>query len=388
MEENMARRLNREGTYKTRADGRIEGRVELVDLAGKRQRLSVYAKTKVEARRKIKDLIAKADGGTLTNRKPQTVAEYLLDWSQAPDLKRSTRRQRDINRRRVIPVIGAIQLEKLTPDHIRKVDNKLDADGLSGASRNQAFDVLKAAMSEAVRERLITSSPFRLINWVPPVAQREMRFLTSLEQARLYSLNDDWTPVWQFFLSTGVRAGEGFGLSWKNVDLDAGRISIMQTIEQTRGGWELGSPKTVQSRRTLQLSPEVVDVLRVIKKGQDAEAERLGEFWDNPEAFVFTRDAGRPVLPGIAYSALQKALDMAGVERCRLHDLRHSFAAMHINNGTPALAVSRMLGHASVGFTLQVYGHLTTETQDAAAALSGRLLGEAVRLGQTLEKVG
>jgi integrase len=383
----MARRLNREGTYKTRPDGRIEGQVELVDAAGKRQRLSVYAKTKVDARRKVRDLIAKADGGTLTNRKPQTMAEYLLGWSQAPDLKRSTRRARDLNRRRVIPIIGAIQLEKLTPDHIRKVDNKLDADGLSGASRNQAFDVLKAAMSEAVRERLITSSPFRLINWVPPVAQREMRFLTAYEQAKLYSINDGWTPVWQFLLSTGLRSGECFGLSWKNVDLNAGRMSIMQAIEQTRGSWELHSPKTIQSRRTLQISPEVVDLLRGVKVRQDAEADRLGEFWDNPEAFVFTRDAGRPIFASIAHYALQKALKEAEIKRCRVHDLRHSFAAMHINGGTPPLAVSRMLGHSTVGFTLQVYGHLTTETQDAAAALSGRLLGEAVRLGQTLEKV-
>jgi integrase len=310
-----------------------------------------------------------------------------LAWSEAPDLKRSSRLSRDLNRRRAVPVIGGVQLQKLTPDHIRKMDNHLAAAGLSGASRNQCFDVLKAALSEAVRERLITNSPFRLINWVPPIAHREMRFLTALEQARVYSLDDGWTPVWMFLLSTGLRSGECFGLSWKHVDLDAGRISIMQAIERTRGGWELHSPKTAQSRRTLQISPEVVDLLRGVKDRQDCEADRLAGVWGNAEQFVFTRSNGKPILASDAYRALQKALGKAGVERCRIHDLRHSFAAMHINNGTPALAVSRMLGHASVGFTLQVYGHLTTEVQDAAASLSGRLLGEAVRLGQTMGKV-
>jgi len=311
----------------------------------------------------------------------------LLEWSKAPDLKPSSRRARDLNRRRVVPVIGSVQLPKLSPEHIRLVDNHLDAIGLSGASRNQAFDCLKTAMGEAVRERLITSSPFTLINWVPPVAHREMRFLTVHEQAKLYRLNDGWTPVWQFLLSTGLRAGECFGLSWRGVDLDGGRISVTQAIQQKRGGWFLTSPKTPQSRRTLQLSNGVMDLLRTVKARQDAEADRLGGAWSNPEGFVFTRNTGAPMPPSIAYHALQKALDKAGVERCRMHDLRHSFVANHLNNGTPVLAVSRMLGHADVGFTLRVYGHITTEVQEAAASLSGRLLEEAVRLGQTMSEV-
>jgi len=380
----MIRRLNGEGTYKYRPDGRVEGQVDIVDASGHRSRRSVYGKTVTEARRKLAELVASVDGGLLTSLKPRTVGEYLLTWAQNPDLKPSARRARDLNRRRAIPVIGSVQLGKLTPEHIRKVDTKLAADGLSGASRNQCFDVLKTAMGEAVRERLIATSPFSLITWVPAVAHREMRFLSALEQAKLYSVNDEWTPAWQFLLSTGVRAGEFGGLSWRQVDLDGGRISITQAISPKTGGWELVTPKTKQSRRTLQIALEVVEVLRTIKARQEAEAERLGEFWHNPEAFVFTRAGGQAIVPNYIYHVFMSALDNAKVEHCRVHDLRHTFAANHINGGTPVLAVSRMLGHSTVGFTLQVYGHITTETQDTAAALSGRLLQEAMRLSETM----
>jgi integrase len=75
------------------------------------------------------------------------------------------------------------------------------------------------------------------------------------------------------------------------------------------------------------------------------------------------------------------------IELHSVHDLRHSFAANHLNNGTPILALSRMLGHATAAFTLDRYGHLSTETQDAAAALRGRLLQEMVRLGRTMAEV-
>ena len=395
----MARRSNKEASFYRRADGRFEGKVELLTASGDRKRFSRYGKTRTEVQRKIKELVAMAEGGSLTNAKPLTVAEYLAEWAKAPDLKPSSRRARDLNRRRVIPVIGSVPLPKLTPEHIRKVDNHLVAQGLSGASRNQAFDCLKAAMGEAVRDRLITISPFMLINWVPPVAYREMRFLTGHEQAKLYSVNDGWTPIWQFLLATGVRSGEAFGLSWRNVDLDGGRISIVQTIEEERGGWILHSPKTPQSRRTIQVPYQLVDLMRAVKEDQDAEAEAKAGLmikeaggterpaWSNPSAFVFTREGGAPVLPSMAYRALHKALATAGVERCRVHDLRHTFVANHLNNGTPILAVSRMLGHADVGFTLRVYGHITTEVQEAAAELNGRLLEEAVRLGQVMSEV-
>jgi len=395
----MTRRSNREASYYRRADGRFEGRVELLTASGARKRFSRYGKTRTEAQRKIKELITKAEGGSLTDAKPPTMAEYLLDWSAAPDLKPSTSRARDLNRRRVVPVIGSVQLPKLTPEHIRKVDNHLASLGLSGASRNQAFDCLKTAMSEAVRERLITSSPFAMIHSAPPIAHREMRFLTVHEQAKLYRLNDDWTPVWQFLLATGLRSGECFGLSWRNVDLDGGRISITQAFHERRGGWLLTTPKTTQSRRTIQLASAVVDLLRAVKARQDAAAKEQEDVmiqeadgkespaWSNPDQFVFTHHSGRPVKPSNAYYALHRALDKAGVERCRVHDLRHSYAANHLNNGTPVLAVSRMLGHADVGFTLRVYGHITMEVQEAAAELNGRLLEEAVRLGQTMSEV-
>jgi integrase len=242
-------------------------------------------------------------------------------------------------------------------------------------------------MNEAVRERLITVSPFSRISWVPVVEHREMRFLTALEQAKLYSLNNEWTAAWQVLLATGMRSGEAFALSWKQVDLDAGRISIIQSISPKKDGYELVSPKTPQSRRTLQIAPAVVQVLRGVKERQEAEAKRLGDYWANPEQFVFTRGSGQAILPHYAYHQFMSALKEANLEHCRVHDLRHSFAADQINNGTPVLAVSRMLGHSTVAFTLQVYGHITTETQDTAASLSGRLLEEAMRTGQAMAEV-
>jgi integrase len=302
-------------------------------------------------------------------------------------LKPSTRASRDLNVRRILPHIGSVLLTKLAPAHIRKVDDELAAAGLSGSSRRQAYGVLKAALHQAVLDRLIVASPFTYVPWSPPVEEKEMGFLSALDQARLYALNDEWTALWQFFVATGLRSAECFGLSWRQVDLEGARLTVNQTLWRTPGGWELTSPKTKNSRRTLQLAAEVVEILRTVKSRQAAEAHRLGDSWVNPDEFVFTREAGQPLASYFVSHRLKKSLDAAGVKRCRVHDLRHTFAANHIGGGTPALALSRMLGHASVAFTLQRYGHLHVEVEDAAASLSGRLLEEARRFGETLRPV-
>jgi integrase len=376
---------------KRRKDGRIEIKVGYTDALGETKRTSVYGKNVATAKTKAEKKLADLNAGVDISAKPQTLAQYMLPWSQRPqsrniELKQSTKDARRLTLQRVIASgIGGYQLDKITAEHIRTVDNLLDKKGLSGASRKQSFAILKTALGDAVRDKLIATSPFNSIDWIPAIAHKEMRFLTALEQAKLSSRNDEWTPVWQFLLATGLRAGEAFALSWKQVDLDARRISITQSIRAKKGGWTLSAPKTKQSRRTLQIAPEVVEVLRGVQARQEAEARRLGEVWDNPHEFVFHRVTGQPVLPYHALSALQSSLSKAEVEHCRVHDLRHTFASNHINGGTPILAVSRMLGHSSVAFTLQVYGHLTTETLDAAASLSGRLLSEALRMNEALE---
>ena len=82
------------------------------------------------------------------------------------------------------------------------------------------------------------------------------------------------------------------------------------------------------------------------------------------------------------WKALSERLKRLGVAHARVHDLRHTFTSDLINAGVPILQISRMLGHSSVAFTLQVYGHLTSETSEQASEIAGRLLDEVMRMAE------
>ena len=74
----------------------------------------------------------------------------------------------------------------------------------------------------------------------------------------------------------------------------------------------------------------------------------------------------------------KRLLKDAGLEDCRFHDLRHTFATLALQNGVDIKTLSGMLGHYSSGFTLDTYAHVTTDAQLKAAQTMGNILSRAV----------
>ena len=70
----------------------------------------------------------------------------------------------------------------------------------------------------------------------------------------------------------------------------------------------------------------------------------------------------------------KKLLKDAGLEDCRFHDLRHTFATLALQNGVDVKTLSGILGHYSSGFTLDTYTHVTTKMQEEAAEKMGHFM--------------
>lgn len=90
---------------------------------------------------------------------------------------------------------------------------------------------------------------------------------------------------------------------------------------------------------------------------------------------MFDRGTGEPIDPDELTRAFRAARKVAGLPGVRLHDLRHNFASMLVANGTSIRTVSDLMGHATPGFTLQVYAHGSDEAAIAAVDTVERLLG-------------
>jgi integrase len=93
---------------------------------------------------------------------------------------------------------------------------------------------------------------------------------------------------------------------------------------------------------------------------------------------MFDRGDGRPVDPDAFAKAFRNSRAAASLEGVRLHDLRHGFASMLVAAGTNPRIVSEVLGHATVGFTLQTYVHPDDAAAVIVATEAERLLGPAL----------
>ena len=90
--------------------------------------------------------------------------------------------------------------------------------------------------------------------------------------------------------------------------------------------------------------------------------------------FVFAHLDGTPLDPSSVTHVFRKVIHRAGLEGLRLHDLRHSYASLMLAAGVNVKAISRSMGHANIGITLDTYGHLLPGMGRTAAERFDKLL--------------
>ena len=165
-------------------------------------------------------------------------------------------------------------------------------------------------------------------------------------------------------------------LRWKDVDLDAGRLTIEQSIEQTRAhGIRITAPKTRNGRRTISLPASTAIELRGHWRAQQEQRLALGMGRSPADSPVLATFDGKPQSPNAITKAWPVAMAAIGMSGVTLHSLRHTHASMLIASGMDILTISRRLGHSSPTITLGVYGHLVGGTDDRAADIMEKALG-------------
>ena len=373
-----ARRSRGEGSIFKRADGRWTA--FLTGFNG--QRRYVYGKTRAEAARKLVELTQQRDSGLPMPAGHQTVASFLAEWLQGQRSQlrpKSWRRHEEHIRIHIAPVVGNVGLRRLTPQHLSHLYANRLASGLSPLSVHHIHATMHRALVHAVRWGLVARNVADLVD-PPRVQHREMLVLSPEQVRRLLEAakGGPLEAVIAVAVSTGLRRGELLALRWRDVDLDVGVLRVVGTLQRDYSRkLAITEPKTVRSRRQVELSAVAVNALRAHRAAQTQARLLLGEDWEDGD-LVFPNPVGRPqdgshLLLGQFVPLLQRA----GLPRIRLHDLRHTAATLLLGQGIHPKIVSEMLGHTTVGITLDLYSHVTPTMHRAAADAIDDALGES-----------
>lgn len=158
-----------------------------------------------------------------------------------------------------------------------------------------------------------------------------------------------------------MRRGEVLGLRWRDIDLDAGRLSIQQTIVCIAHELSISRPKTKKGRRSVPLDPGTVAVLKALHKQQTTHALDGSDL-------VFRDDAGDPLDPESVSGVFERQVRRSGLPPIRFHDLRHTFATLALQAGVPLKVVSDILGHKNISITADLYSHVIPAMQEDATS--------------------
>jgi len=374
-----SRRSRGEGAIYATPDGRLRGALSLPHPDGTRSvRRYVSGRTRAEVVRKLGELRKASADGFLTG---ETTGAYLARWivTVRPRLRAATHQE---YARHVAnywtPLLGSVELARLTPTHVDRAMAALLDKGLSPQTVRHARSTLRRALHDAQRDDLVNRNVAGLAR-PPALASREMRSLSAAEVARLVSATADhpYGPLFAFAVGSGLRLGEMLGLAWSDIDMDGRSLTVRRALARAySGGYELAQPKTRGSRRTVMLPSLAVEALRRQKARQAAMRLAAGTDWQDTRGLVFTDAIGRTVAPHTPSGAFRAVADRLGLP-VRLHDCRHTAASLMLAAGVPLKAVSEALGHSSIAITADVYQHTTPDLMRSAAdALDRALTGE------------
>jgi integrase len=315
-------------------------------------------------------------GGVNITTDRQTVKIFLARWLTEVAAHRNKLRTWEGYQRIVElylnPYLGRVLLTKLGPEHVQRMINTLVTKDLAPNTIRNIRAVLRRALNQALRWRLVTFNAASLAE-IPRIEQEEMSALDE-QQARalLRTLKGERLEVlYRVGLSLGLRRGEILGLRWIDVDFERATLRVAQTLQRTKAkGLIFSTPKTKGSVRTIPMPRVLLAALKLHKERQDQQGV------ENPHGLVFISTKGTPLDPDDITHRFKAFVKAAGLPvDIHFHSLRHSCATLLLAQGVPMHVVKDILGHSQISTTMR-YAHPTEQTMRDATAEMDMLLPE------------
>lgn len=281
-------------------------------------------------------------------------------------------------RKHISPVLGMHKLIDINQLMIKDLINKLDANGYQYETKNKVKILLIDMYDKAIGDEFARKNPARGIKIEREECDEEhVRVLDKEEQQIFFECckGTFYDNLFVVAVNTGLRPGELCALKWDDIDFEKNEISVTKTLvyQKLEGDekktFHFDPPKTKKSKRSVPINKAASVALKKQKLQSEVVKSKSSKFKDVPEEFqdlLFTTKYGTPINAVIYNDAIKKIIEEINLMRDPLevyedfsaHCFRHTFATRCFESGVQPKTVQKILGHATLKMTMDLYTHV------------------------------
>lgn len=310
-----------------------------------------------------------------------TVRDWLIYWLNEviqPNRESTTYYcYQSIIKNHVVPELGEIRLQQLTPKQIQSYYTKMmRSKSLSPNTVHKHHILLHTALQSAFRQNLLTENPVNRVE-APHLQSPKQLYYNPQQLRRLFQLvEDSWLEtVVKLAGYLGLRRSEICGLKWEHIDFEEKLIRIC-FVRTTAGGQVVEKrPKTPHSVRTLSISGLDDLIQTLLKQKEHQQEQKIFSQTDYIDSgYVLTMENGLPRHPNQVTQAFHLLVQTHDLPPITIHGLRHTFASVANFAKIPLLDIGKALGHKDVSITGRIYTHLFDQThQEVVSAVAAQI---------------
>lgn len=297
------------------------------------------------------------------------LSEWLEFFVKTSSKERTYKKYRQQAEKYILPALGTFEICDLSAIKLQKFSASLSMRGLSPSSVNFVVALLRSSLKKCV-ELGIAERQFAGAIVRPKAGMGRVSCFTMAEQKKIenYILSAQKPLHFGILLClySGLRIGELLALTWDDVDLKRGTLTVSKSCHdswvQNHYFKVLDTPKTSSSERIIPLPRQIVARMKVIKKAEKSRFVVVGKSEYGAQVRSYQR----------TFDNLLKKLN---IPHRGFHALRHTFATRALEVGMDVKTLSEILGHKDASVTLRRYAHSLMEHKTEMMNKIGRLLG-------------
>jgi len=304
-------------------------------------------------------------------------AKWMSEYKYGVIRANTERHYKQVYMKHIRPVLGHRKLHEITHLQVKALINDLDRTGYKYETQNKVRIILLDMFNKAMLDDFVHKNPARGIT-IKRDEKNEPKYLT-LEEQKLffdYCRGTFYDNMFIVSLHSGLRPGEVYALTENDLDFTEKTISVTKTLlyQKLEGDekktFHLEEPKTKASYRKIKMTRACeVALKKQILQSRLIKSKTPKVLDEQFKDLLFTTKFGTPINAEIECEAIRAIVDGINLIRDELeqleyfggHCFRHTFASNCYHNGFSWKAIQKLLGHAKLSHTTDLYVHLFAE---------------------------